>query len=880
MCFHPLVTVYRLWLRGAAAGAECLAARGSWSYLLIAVILLGLAPNASANISVTGSVVPIDNPFTAHDPNVPYFGNEGLPPDGSVLDPSLAVDPNNPKATEQPQFEFVGGYTPPPTGSPPGTSGTLIPLLNNEIVVGQKSLGAVLIQAGTQLRSETLIIGDSVTKDQVTSRGTGIVRITGFGSLYNNDPTILPFETPTFENFGTIRLGTTGYDLYVGRNGDGTLEIRDGGRAEIQDAVFVGATPSATGTILVDGSDSFLGSSGSSPQGSSTEAHSMLIGPRGIGYLTISNGGTVNSFRLKTAGNDIKYGAVIGSDGAQANGDTAVGGGVGTVTVEGTSSGAAVPTSRWIVGDSFQVGGFSYRDTTNPPLGLDFDPEGDQVLYSTSAGRGTLNIKNGGLVNILSSDPTKNPPDPLYFLNGKFGQVNMSGGEINVGGLPGNPTQLQQGRDYQISLINDGLISGSGTITTGNFLNRYSGQVRVRAGEKLVIDAEADFSTTNPNLPQIANLPKPLTNYGRISVTGTVDSRAELEFVRFSSPPPPTNPAALVPVDQPFYNRTLPIDSPLFAGGQPPFDGGEISAQHATLRFRSGIENRGVMAFTAGENIISGRVDNVAGKDSNGRILISPNTTVTSEDDFASGGLVKGETAVDFPILTLREGSQLNVLNHSSFTLEGHLDMELSHSNPAKIDVAGDVGLNADLYVSFDNNTLGSLSHGDAFELIYFAGFAGGVNATDPTHLVPDLTKNPILNVVPDPTIALLHPNLDLFTVQILQSIYLLALDPSMIGSSGAIGPDFNGDGVVDGQDLTILQDNLGCESGCSVLQGDADGDGDVDGDDFLFWQRNAGRPMPWTGAGSGAAVPEPAGFALLAIGLMALPAWRRRIDG
>ena len=52
--------------------------------------------------------------------------------------------------------------------------------------------------------------------------------------------------------------------------------------------------------------------------------------------------------------------------------------------------------------------------------------------------------------------------------------------------------------------------------------------------------------------------------------------------------------------------------------------------------------------------------------------------------------------------------------------------------------------------------------------------------------------------------------------------------------------------------DLNIWLANVGITSGASVVQGDADGDGDVDGDDFLFWQRNAGHPMPWTGAGSG----------------------------
>jgi hypothetical protein len=46
---------------------------------------------------------------------------------------------------------------------------------------------------------------------------------------------------------------------------------------------------------------------------------------------------------------------------------------------------------------------------------------------------------------------------------------------------------------------------------------------------------------------------------------------------------------------------------------------------------------------------------------------------------------------------------------------------------------------------------------------------------------------------------------------------------------------------------------------------GDADFDGDSDGRDYLIWQRQFGQSsMPLEG-GSLAAVPEPAGFVLLA---------------
>ncbi len=79
---------------------------------------------------------------------------------------------------------------------------------------------------------------------------------------------------------------------------------------------------------------------------------------------------------------------------------------------------------------------------------------------------------------------------------------------------------------------------------------------------------------------------------------------------------------------------------------------------------------------------------------------------------------------------------------------------------------------------------------------------------------------------------------------------------------------DFNGDGFVDGTDLTQWQEDHGVND-----ESDADGDGDSDGRDFLIWQKN------FTGSPSLAAsvsVPEPATYSLLMLSLAAL-ALRRK---
>jgi hypothetical protein len=128
----------------------------------------------------------------------------------------------------------------------------------------------------------------------------------------------------------------------------------------------------------------------------------------------------------------------------------------------------------------------------------------------------------------------------------------------------------------------------------------------------------------------------------------------------------------------------------------------------------------------------------------------------------------------------------------------------------------------------------------------------------------------------------------------------------------GAGGPtDFNHDGLINGDDLTVWKGAFG-----STAAADADGDGDTDGADFLAWQRTLGSAgsvgtitgnftdvVAPTEAGAqwpagldfdtivsgnqvllrvisvpiAAAVPEPATAGLLAVGIFGLAICRRR---
>jgi glucose/arabinose dehydrogenase len=89
--------------------------------------------------------------------------------------------------------------------------------------------------------------------------------------------------------------------------------------------------------------------------------------------------------------------------------------------------------------------------------------------------------------------------------------------------------------------------------------------------------------------------------------------------------------------------------------------------------------------------------------------------------------------------------------------------------------------------------------------------------------------------------------------------------------TDAVVSADFDGDGMVDADDLAIWKAGYGT-AGPNNDDGDANLDGSVDGMDFLAWQRQAGAGPP------AASVPEPSA-AILAIGVgLAVAACRRRL--
>ena len=75
---------------------------------------------------------------------------------------------------------------------------------------------------------------------------------------------------------------------------------------------------------------------------------------------------------------------------------------------------------------------------------------------------------------------------------------------------------------------------------------------------------------------------------------------------------------------------------------------------------------------------------------------------------------------------------------------------------------------------------------------------------------------------------------------------------------------DFNGNGVVDDDDLALWEAGYGTSGMASHAQGDANGDGRADGADWLVWQRQNGSTSAPPASTN---VPEPSTLALTLAG-------------
>jgi T5SS/PEP-CTERM-associated repeat protein len=803
--------------------------------LLSVAVLFGSLPQPTHAAATTEGIVALskDGGATFFGDNPSTTAEEGIPSAGNSIVSS--------QGTNQTRFEGRVDDM--------GTSTIADDVNENfDIHVGYTAYGSLVINTGTELRDMDLIIGEAAVPPggSVLRAGTGYVFIRDAGSLYNNDPAILPFpffltgDSPSINDRSMEAGAAMGFDLYVGQSANGNMEITQQGRAEIQDAAIVGNFSGTIGTLTVDGVGSFLQSGGfETASNDPNEVHYMIVGRFGSGTMSITNGGqSFNSGAVTTGGggNNSVFAAVIGSNLAAINTATPGAGYRGTVVVDGL-------TSKWTVAGNLQIGGFhDVRDGAgiNSPANL----AGNLAEYPSDVGQGTLNVSNGGLVSIITpplAEDAASAPNRLDLLVGRFGHVTLTGGRIELHGAfnttnPQTPTQtVPNGR-----LINDGTVEGNGSISVLQFRNRVLGDVLVHAGQKLSIAATGTYDEGD-NIPVNTEAEYPMSNYGLIEVIGTETARAEIEFQRnLVTVPTSTD------FTRPFLNLQIP--GPLAPNGRTE---GKILGQDAIMRFRSGLDNFADLSFTGGTNIVSGIVINEVG----GTVFVDgAGTTVTFEDRVFNFGHFALEPNIS--LITLNSDFMMGGTAGLSTTFGGRpTGQEISH-----LAAVGDITLNGALSASlFTAPGVPAFSPqpGDQFEILSAAG-----------ELLGNFTSVQLPGCINGGTTCFVgfpDYNLDVYFIQAFG-----------VPAAGG-GADFNGDGIVDEIDLAVWRQNLGGPGPA----GDANGDGIVNGLDFFVWQDQVGTPGMPPGAGSGGAslgaVPEPTSLALLASGALLALAWRRR---
>lgn len=848
--------------------------------LSLASTTLFTTPVLAQSITTNGDISPADNPFEV--------GDRGIPVDGSTIAFAGVNNQGNP-------LDFDGTVL-------VDEDGTVVGQRNYEraanVQVGRFSTGQMLMTAGAVLRFGDLTIGGSVLTGSNTSANNldpmdaafgdgstsanGYVEISGIGTIYNNHPFIVPtefqpiaggtrtiFTVPdTFNPDTRFAGGVVGpsdlitninreneanneYDLYVGLTGNGTLNITEGGRAEIHDGVFAGLGPAAVGTINVSGGGSYLGAYGlkdiSGVAAAPNTAQPTLIGTYGHGILNITEGGKVDSFN----------GAAIGA--FDAAGDDPDGTednlGSGYVRVDGQGSVWRVLLDSQGSQDNENDSGLAvgqYRSGND----LDADDDLDDLfamgaleLNEPTQSSAILSIRSGGLVLVTDDTVDTGMDEDVDMRIGRPGEVHLAGGRLIVGDRLDNDGLIRTGTNDPIT----GNDYGDGRIEVGSFLNSPFGEIRVRASEQLTIrstgDNEAQKTISGGATADVTYF---YANIGKIEIIGDqAVGKAEVDFERdFDRSENGT------PMDDRFKNLFFAaVPDPDAPGGFRNVRG-QIKSQDANIFFGSNMLNQGLFDFIGGDNLVVGEVEN----DVTGDIFIVNESHVTFQDDFVNNGSI-----------LLKDDSDVTFLD--DFTGAGPMAFAIgggaAGNDVTKMSIAGDGTFAASSTFSVGLDALTNLMAGASYDIIDVAGLVsdGGLSPS----FLPDLSGQGLFvdySVFGSPFFGAAGSGSADSVTLVLRAIV------------ATVGADFNGDGIVDLADLAIWQANFGLQMGAVGQLGDADGDGDVDARDLLIIQMQLGGPGMGSASGGGsfiASVPEPTSGMLLLAGLLAAAGLRRR---
>ena len=674
-------------------------------------------------------------------------------------------------------------------------------------------------------------------------------------------------------------------NLFVGHNGNGTLNVMDGGVVSNTNGLIGSHHPSSTGVATVTGSDSRWNNSGS-----------LVVGQYDDGTLNVEAGGMVNntggyiSFFSGSTGE-----ATVTGTGSQWNnsGNLYVGY-IGTGTLNVIDGGIVTSTNGYIGSRSDTSG-----TATVTGSGSRWNNSGD--LTVSDAGDGTLNIEDQALVTVTGTDSSWTNTYGVVVGDHGTGTLNVENGGSVTGthgylgrysGSSGTATVTGTASSWDNS--------GSGNVGSGNLYVGHNGTSTLTVADGGSVTDTSGYVGRNSG------------GDGTATVTGTASNWDNSGGLYIGGSDSSAGGIAAVSV---LYGGTLNVGgaTKIYAGstltlGSSTFTSGGIAMEGGTIAASTALGEEGAL-YSADVGTVSGYGDisapvhlGTAGQmaGSGGVLTLSGGVTGsgTLSDLTLDGGqitignspgvmtledvLAADNTTFDFSIQGTDPSEYDRLILTGDVILAGMLDVELMNSFSPQIGDIFDLlvlepGVN--LQGGFSNIGLPSLSSGawDTTGLLSSGNLLVISTGPDPCGLGGDASCSTddldalyaVFNTSVPPTDAQFDLNAD----NVVGEADLTEWLSQGATENGHSSPYLRGDTELD-RDVDITDFNSlathfdpdGATAPHSWTEGNFDGDRDIDITDFNFLASN------FAPDGYGAsAVPEPSSLLLTLLGLMLL---------
>jgi autotransporter-associated beta strand protein len=415
--------------------------------------------------------------------------------------------------------------------------------------------------------------------------------------------------------------------------------------------------------------------------------------------------------------------------------------------------------------------------------------------------------------------------------------------------------------------------TGSGRVELANSGNSYSGATQVMGGT-LAITGDAGAMVSAIEVGSGATLVLDPLDAGAMASTISISAGGTLQIGTTASERNvfPDSPAGVL------NNGLMRIlDAERISGVS---GNGEIVAEQIGVELADNSAFEGLITVTGGASVevsdprglgtaavqaaveeggallldLDGPLDqifSIAGDgDGQGALRIAEGRNVELAGRLTGSGLIAGDLTIWCEVSPGPETARLEFSGDLTLASGSILQLEVGGALPA--------AANDELLI------LGSATLGGRLDVELLDGFTPTLG--DQFDL---LRANEVLGTFDDVLLPALSSELEWHLAYLTDAVVLTVADAAVLDPA-----DFNGDGFVDGSDLSLWASQFGQVGETEPITGDADGDLMVDGFDFLTWQRNLTPTNTPEGA---AAVPEPAALALMLLSLAVLWPLARR---